>query len=292
MELSIVIAARNEAEVIPGQLEAILGQSCPAPFEVLVVDNGSSDGTADVVRAFAAQHPELRLVEAPERAGLPYARNVGAAAARGRFLVYTDADDLAAAGWLAALHRGVQRTGFAAARLEHERLNPAWTVPWRGQEQTDALVLREYGPRWPYAYGTSLAISRDLHEAVGGWDETLGSSSDMDYCYRVQRDTGAELVLVPDAVLHYRHRTSARATLSQSIAYAADEMRVQARHRGDWRQPLPVLSLPHLVLRNGRRWLIPDRRAGRRFDPIRRRADLGRWLWGLGADIGRRRGGP
>jgi glycosyltransferase involved in cell wall biosynthesis len=290
VELSVIIAARNEAGVIRSQLEAVLAQACPVPFEVLVADNGSTDGTAAVVRSLAAGDPRLRLVDAAAVKGSSHAHNVAAAAARGGHLVYTDADDLVAPGWLAALHRGLQATGFAAARLDHERLNPAWTVPWRGIDQTQGLVHRGGGPPWPCAYGTSLAIRRDLHDAVGGWDEELPACADMDFCFRVQRDTGAQLVFVPDAVVHYRHRTTARATLRQAMSYGQGDMRVQERHADSWREPLVALSLPHLIARNARRWLMPDHPGGRRWNPVRRRADLGRWLWDLGADLGRRRG--
>ena len=289
MELSVIIAARNEADGIQAQLDAVLGQECEPLFEVLVADNGSTDGTAAVVNALAARDPRLRVVDASAHAGMTYARNVAARQAEGRFLVFTDADDLAAPGWLAALHVALQRTGFVAARLEHEQLNPAWTAAWRGHEQVAGLIERSYGPRWPYGYGTSIAIRSDLDAAVGGWDETLGPSCDMDYCYRVQRDTDAQLVFAGDAVMHYRHRTTLRATLRQSTSYAADEMLVQERHRATWRVPLEVLTWPHLIMRNGRRLLKPDARGGR-LAPVASRASAAAWLWGLGGDVGRRRG--
>jgi glycosyltransferase involved in cell wall biosynthesis len=288
LELSVIIAAHNEADGVRAQLEAVLVQECAVPFELLLVDNGSTDGTAAVVGELAERDPRLRLVGASARAGMTYARNVGVKASLGRFLVFTDADDLAAPGWLAALHTALQPTGFAAARLEHERLNPPWTVALRGREQTDGLIERRYGPPWPYAYGTTIAIRRDLHDQVGGWDETLGPSCDMDYCFRVQRDTGARLVFAPDAVMHYRHRSGLRATFRQAISYAADELVVQERHRGEWREPLTGLSWPHLILRNGRRLLKPDVHGGR-LAPVANRGELGAWLWGLGLDIGRKR---
>ncbi|HET6550396.1 MAG TPA: glycosyltransferase [Solirubrobacter sp.] len=287
-EVSVLVAARNEARTIRSLLDAVLAQELEAPFELIVADNRSTDATAAVVRERAAEDSRLRLVDAPARAGMTYAWNVAAAAARGRFLLFAAADDLPAPGWLAALHAGLQRTGLAAARLEHERLNPAWTVAFRGGEQVAGLVERPYGPPRPYAYGNTIAIRRDLHEAVGGLDETLGPSCDMDYCYRVQRDTGAELVFVPDAVMHFRHRRTLRATLRQAISYAADELRVQERHRAEWRAPLEVLSPAHLVLRNGRRLLAPDARGGR-LPPVHTRAEFGAWVWGLGTDVGRLR---
>ncbi len=288
-EISVVIAARDAAEVIAVQLDAILAQECLHAFEVVVADNGSTDATAAVVDAIAAGDARVRRANAAGRAGVTYARNAGARAARGEFLVFTDADDLVAPGWLAAVHAALRRTGFAAARLEHERLNPSWAASWRGYEQVEGLVERPYGPPRPYAYGTTIAIRRDLHEAVSGWDETLSASEDMDYCYRVQRDTGAELTFAADAVIHCRHRATLRGTFSQAMTYGAGEIAVQARHTDEWREPLEVMSLPHVVLRNGRRLFKPDWSGGR-LDPVRRRSELARWLFGAGADVGRRRG--
>lgn len=284
----MVIAARDAAGVLGAQLDAILAQELVS-FELIVADNGSSDGTAALIAEAAARDPRVRPVDASSRAGMTFARNLAAASATGRLLAFTDADDVVAPGWLAALLAGSERTGFAAARLEHERLNPAWTVAWRGGAQTERLVELAHGPARQYAYGTTIAIARELHERIGGWDETLGPSCDMDYCYRVQRDTGAELVLVPEAVVHYRHRASLRGTIAQAISYGTDAIRVQERHAAEWREPLPVLSRAHLLARNARRLIRPDARGGR-LAPVRRRADLAAWLWGLGSDVGHRRG--
>lgn len=74
-ELSVIIAARNEAGTLPAQLEAVLAQECGEPWEVIVADNGSTDGTQDVVRALAARDSRLRLVDASARPGSSYARN-------------------------------------------------------------------------------------------------------------------------------------------------------------------------------------------------------------------------
>jgi glycosyltransferase involved in cell wall biosynthesis len=284
-EVSVVVAAYDEETHIAEQLEALLAQNAPFAFEVVVADNRSTDATPAIVDAIAARDPRVRRVAAAERPGMAYARNAGAAATSGAYLAFTDADDLADPGYLAALHAVAVGTGFAAGRLEHERLNARWSVAFRGEEQTKGLVERSYGPTRRYAYGNFM-IRRDLHDAVGGWDETLGPSCDMDYAYRVQRDTGAELGFAPDAVLHYRHRASLRATLRQARSYGADELRVQARHAGEWREPLPVLSLPHLIARNGRRLIKPDASGGR-IDPVRTRPGLAAWVWGLGLDLGR-----
>ncbi|MYR59535.1 glycosyltransferase, partial [Streptomyces sp. SID625] len=76
-------------------------QTYQGPWEVVVVDNGSVDGTPEVARAARAVLPALRIVDARDRAGESYARNRGIAEARGDLVAFCDADDVAAEGWLA-----------------------------------------------------------------------------------------------------------------------------------------------------------------------------------------------
>jgi glycosyltransferase involved in cell wall biosynthesis len=289
--LSVILAARNEASTITAQLEALLAQVCPEPWEVIVADNGSSDGTQDIVRSLASRQPKLRLLDASQLPGTPYARNHAAREkAIGDYLLFTDADDVVAPGWLVAMAAALRQTGFVAARLEHVRLNPSWTVAFRGTDQTMDLVARGSGPPWPYGYGTSLGIVRELHDAVGGFDESVGPCADMDYCFRVQRDTGARLMFAGDALIHYRHRTTLGATFRQARSYARDSMGLQRTYADVWREPVLALSPPHLALRATRRILFPDILGGRHFSLLRTRADLGSWIWQVGSDVGHLQG--
>jgi glycosyltransferase involved in cell wall biosynthesis len=274
--------------MLPAQLEAVLAQECPAPWEVIVADNGSSDGTQDLVRALAARDSRLRLVDASARPGTAYARNHAVlTAASGRYLVFTDADDVVAPGWLAGMAAALPRSRFAAARLEHARLNPAWTVAFRGSDQTSDLVVLKPGPSWPYGYGTTLGIARELHDAVDGFDESVGPCADMDYCFRVQRDTGVSLTMADDAVVHYRHRRTLRATFRQGRSYGRDAMELLPRYADVWGDPELPLPAHRLVLRAGRRLLLPDALGARRLKPVTSRAGLGAWTWQLGGDVGR-----
>src|SRR5579864_1647403 len=75
--LSIVIACRNEAETLPKQLDALAAQDWPGWWQVVVVDNGSTDGTAEVARRWADRISNLEVVDASQRRGQAYARNVG-----------------------------------------------------------------------------------------------------------------------------------------------------------------------------------------------------------------------
>ncbi len=85
--VSVVVAARNEAARLPARVSNLLEQSYPSPIEIIVVSDGSTDGTAAALAPFGDR---VRLIELP-RGGKPLALNAGAAAARGDILVFADA---------------------------------------------------------------------------------------------------------------------------------------------------------------------------------------------------------
>jgi glycosyltransferase involved in cell wall biosynthesis len=90
--ISVVVPAFNAAATLPECLESLLRQTC-RDFEVLVVDDGSADGTAGIAEAYARRDGRVRWV-ARRNEGVSAARNFGAEAARGDVLFFLDADDL------------------------------------------------------------------------------------------------------------------------------------------------------------------------------------------------------
>ncbi|HEX2804591.1 MAG TPA: glycosyltransferase family 2 protein, partial [Kineosporiaceae bacterium] len=98
--LSVVIACLNAQDVLGVQLAALAGQECPVPWELLLCDNGSTDGTVALAESWADRLP-LRVIDASGVRGSGPARNAGAEAARGEWLGFCDADDEVGSGWLA-----------------------------------------------------------------------------------------------------------------------------------------------------------------------------------------------
>lgn len=204
MTLSVVIPTFNGAKTIGEQLEALARQDWQGPLEVVVSDNGSTDATRAVVESYAGRFSSLTVVDSSDVPGAAHARNVGAAAATGDYLLFLDDDDIVGDGFLQAMATALERHPFVAARLEHRRLNPAWTRRTYGDPQGDGLLAsRSF---LPYAYGCSLAVRRDIHIKFGGFDQGfVPTGEDNDYCYRIQL-SGTPLHFASAAVIHYRHR--------------------------------------------------------------------------------------
>lgn len=198
--VSVIVCVRNGAGVIRAQLDALDRQVEHPPFELIVCNNGSTDQTESIVKAWieSGDHAaaSLKLVQAPERAGIPYARNVGARAAQGRILAFCDADDVVDTQWVGAIARHTPLEGMAGGLV---RATDANGIP-RPDAFPESL---NQSPYLPYAPGCNMAIARQLLLDLHGYDEGLPryGFDDVDISWRVQL-SGRPLVFVPEAIVH------------------------------------------------------------------------------------------
>ncbi len=268
---SVIIAVKNAGAHLGAQLEAIGRQELDRPWEVIVVDNGSSDGSGELARSFATRLPGLRVLEATDGVGAAYARNRGAEEATGDSLLFLDADDVVGDGFLGAMVAALAGAPLACARMEYRRLNPDWVLAFRdGTTQTASIPDDGF---LPHCSGSCLGIRRSLFDGLEGFDRASGWE-DMDFSWRAQL-SGAAPVFVPDAVLHYRFRTDVRSTLRQGLWYGESSARITLLWR-DHLEPAPAAA-------RARSWAD----AVRALAPLRSRADLCRVAWELGWRAGR-----
>jgi glycosyltransferase involved in cell wall biosynthesis len=214
VEISIVIACLNGAATITDQLDALRNECVGVPWEVIVADNGSIDGSRAVCAEYFRLLP-LRIVDASERRGQAHARNVGARLASGHKLLFLDQDDMISPGYVAAMGAALERHRFVAATMDYTLLSPPWALEARSSGIASGLRPGLF----PWAYGCVLGVDKNLFTAVGGFDEDLPCAEDLDLCWRLRCGAGTKIVLVNEAVLHYRLKTSARALFAQGVLY-------------------------------------------------------------------------
>jgi glycosyltransferase involved in cell wall biosynthesis len=279
LKLSVVIPCLNAVATLGAQLEALTGQSWEGGWEVIVADNGSTDASREIVESFRGRLPGLRVVDASDRRGQAHARNVGAAAATGDAFLFCDADDEVAPGWLAALGRALEHHDFVACRYDTEKLNPEWVRRTHLNPQESGLTAYDYPPYLPHAGGGGLAVRRHVHEAVGGFDESMPALEDTDYCWRIQR-AGFGFAFVPDATVHIRHKADLGSIFHQGRSYGRYNVLIYRKYR--------PLGMPRLG------WVPGLLRWGKLIlkTPLMlaTREGRARWLWQLGWRIGRLEG--
>jgi len=282
IKLSVIIPCYNAAKTISVQLEALANQQWSEPWEVIVADNGSTDESVNIVERYKQRLPNLRGIDASAKRGPAHASNVGARAAKGELLVFCDADDEVAPGWLAAISEALSKHDFVASRLEHKKLNQSWKTKNRGVVQQDGLQTYSYPPYLPHASASGLGVKRSIHEAIGGFDENMIVLQDPDYCWRIQL-AGTELHFVKDAVVHYRHRHTFSEMYRQSRLWGEYNVYIYKKYR---RLGMPKLS-PRDILVAVIYWMYG---LFTRLLQIRRREDLAYIIAMLGNRAGRIRG--
>ncbi|WP_104546169.1 glycosyltransferase family 2 protein [Chroococcidiopsis sp. TS-821] len=219
MKISVIIPCFNAAKTIAVQLEALAKQTW-TEWEIIVVDNGSTDESVAIVKNYQKHIPNLRLIQASDRPGAAHARNAGAKVATGEALLFCDADDQVEPGWLTAMGEALLKYDFVAGRFDYTQLNEPWLLN-TGIFQVQKLGLSQYEfpPYLPFAGSGNLGIKKALHEAVGGFNEDLIYAEDTDYCFRVQL-LGAQLYFIEEAVAQIRLRHTFQDIYKQGKCWA------------------------------------------------------------------------
>jgi glycosyltransferase involved in cell wall biosynthesis len=188
--VSVVVASYNGERFLKQTLESVFAQDHDL-FEVIFVDDGSSDGTAEIAHAFP-----LRYVY-QENAGLPAARNAGVALASGELIAFVDDDDL----W-----PRTKLSSQASYLLDHREVGCVLgRNEWIVEEGVEPPKL-ERDPIFDELGGIQLVtmmIRRRAFDEVGGFDPTYRYAEDRDLFVRL-REHGIEVAVLPEVVLHKR----------------------------------------------------------------------------------------
>jgi GT2 family glycosyltransferase len=223
--VSIIVCSYNGAKTLAACLES-LGKLNYPEYEVILVDDGSTDDTAYV----AAQFPNVHYIHQSNH-GLSHARNTGAAAARGDVLVYTDSDCMADADWLYYLIGTLVSGNYAGVGGPN--------VPPPAENWVQACVAA--APGGPshvlltdtvaeHIPGCNMAFYRWAFESVGGFDpEYRKAGDDVDFCWRVQQ-AGGVIAFSPAAIVWHHRRFTLRAFIKQQQGYGEAESLLRFKH--------------------------------------------------------------
>ena len=279
---SVIMIVRDDEAHVGGQLAALAAQETDVPWELVVVDDGSTDRTPDIIAAALPGFADARVVRRPAAHSVAGARNTGAAAARGEVLLFCDSDDRVAPGWIDAFVRavaapvppGAERVDAASGCLDLEALNEPGIALVRPEVAGEGLPVF---CGHPFAYGANCAWRAETFARLGGYRELFAGAAaeDVDLGLRAER-AGMRIVPCPEAVLAYRFRSDPLAVARQYRNYERSLAAVWRDHF----EPVPGRWWVHRTATRAS-WLVrhlPDTRADA--------AGRGRWWMRAGVLAG------
>jgi glycosyltransferase involved in cell wall biosynthesis len=276
VDLSVIIPVRNGATTLRAQLDAVLGQQWSGSWEVVVVDNGSTDGTVEIANEVAGAHPRVRVESAPGVEGAGAVRNAGVALARGDAFALCDADDIVGPLWVAAMGDALRDHDAVSGPLEVTTLNPPWLVRTRGTPSLTAPAT--FHGCFPIMPAGNFGMRSGVWEQLGGFDPIVLANEDADLSLRA-RLAHVDVHFAPDALVHYRYRDDGPVLFRQGVRYGTYRVLVARRARR-----ARVAGVPRFAGR--RSWLTLIAWLPRTRD----REGRASWLWVAGVRLGVLRG--
>jgi GT2 family glycosyltransferase len=223
---SIVICVRGDCRV-RRTVDAVLADCLAPSVEVIVVENGSA-----VFGDLATVAPgHVRYLHS-DVANPAAARNIGLAAARGQYLLLTDADCVPAPGWVAAITAALAAGTHAGVGGAIAKYRPSTVTQRHGITVVDGQRRLNYLPALPlpYVVGANSGFLTAAVRAVGGFDDQLRSGHDVDLCYRLGL-SGHTLGLASDAVVFHEDRSSVGEHFRRFRHYAIYQVLLYAKYR-------------------------------------------------------------
>ena len=257
MRTSIVIPVHNELACTQICLAALEHARDGADLEVIVVDNGSSDGTPAWLEHHAQQWPHLRVIRSPQNLGFAGGCNLGLAAATGDGVVLLNNDAIVTPGWLQGLWRPLRESAAIGLTgpvsnfvIREQRVPGPATEDWPAiMAHASRLAATEAGRGQPTdrLSGFCLMIRRSVIDRLGGLDTRfgLGYCEDDDYCLRAGL-AGFRLWIVREVYVHHLGQRTA-ATLGIASGRFDENW---SRFRTKWGLP------PERIIQQG--WRLSD----------------------------------
>lgn len=216
--ISVVVPAYNEEKEITRCLESLARQKTGREFEVIVVDNASTDATAKAAKIFLDKLSLTIIFE--KQKGRGAARAAGFKAARGEIILSTDADTIVPPDWVESLTSGLIQSGAAAVAGSMTVIDCgkiAAAVFNLVQPLTARVYRLLFGHYWPGGY--NFAIYRDIYRRAGGFDSKLNAMEDTDLGFRVKKI--GRIRFLPKVIVEFSGRRFDKRLIPGLIDYVA-----------------------------------------------------------------------
>jgi glycosyltransferase involved in cell wall biosynthesis len=237
--ITVVLNTYNRAELLPRALTSVLGQT-HSDFEVVIVDDGSTDDTADVVTS--VNDERVRYVR-QANAGLSVARNTGLSAARGNAVVFLDDDDWVLDTWLERLGEPFQDPGVGVACCGLTLVSPVDHQP------LDTILPVDMGGAWEHVHGLffpgSFAARRELLSDIGGYEPEMTCSHQTELSLRLVPyclERGLQVAPVREPLLVMERRPPTDRPMNSSRRLVRGSRILVDRHRERLRRSPEMLG--------------------------------------------------
>jgi GT2 family glycosyltransferase len=248
--VSVVVCSYNGGRTLEQCLRSLLALDYP-DYEIIVVDDGSTDNTREILARF----PKVRAIHQPNL-GLSAARNAGLQAATGEIIAYTDSDCFADPDWLTHLVYQFERTDAAAVGGPNLTPEDGWLTGCVAAAPGQPMQVLENDQVAEHIPGCNMAFRRGALVAINGFDPIYRKAGDdVDICWRLQQ-AGDWITFAPGAFVWHHRRQNPRAYFGQQAGYGEAEALLRFKHpakfngRGDgkWQGALYGNSLQGLRL--------------------------------------------
>jgi glycosyltransferase involved in cell wall biosynthesis len=237
--ISVITPAYGSADTLPAALRSLLAQD-EWRWESIVVDDGSLDGSAELVRGFVQEDSRFRLIRQPN-AGACAARNAGLAVARGTFVLFLDADDWLEPRALSALSDACRSRRRIAAHgsFRYAKPDSAPTL-WTGGTPGGKSLFSALANSNILSVPSCMMLRRSVLDEVGGFDPSLAHCGDWDLWGRVARIAGpGQTQYIDRCVTSYRMRPTSLSRNPQTLLRDATEV-LRRLHCSDPRVKRPA----------------------------------------------------
>ena len=232
--ISVIVPFYNAADTLSLCLESLEAQE-ERPFEVILVDNNSTDRSASIAKNFTTRYKGWYRCITEKKQGPTFARNAGAKQAGGDIIAFTDADCITHPNWLRSLAGNFDAPNIGAvagktAAYEHKTSLDKFHALYTLQGLKNDGIFSEFlilSGGFPTA---NLAVRKDIFEAINGFDESIKIySEDYDLCARIYQ-SGYKIKYTNQVIVYHKHRTTLKGTWKQSYGFGSGHVINLKRH--------------------------------------------------------------